>query len=466
MRVWCRLFLTVLASGVLVAARPPVETAAQAPKPKPVAGNHVVIISLDGFGTWALDDPYTPLPALRRLAAEGATAKTMRPVNPTVTWPNHTSMVTGVTPAKHGVLFNGLLVRDAGVPPRVEPWRDKSEMVRGDTLYDIAHRRGLTTAEVDWVAIQNPKTITWAFSERPDPAAQIPREMVAAGAISQADLDTFSSKNIVFRDQIWTAAAAHIIGRHKPNLALVHLLNLDSTQHRYGPRTHAAMTTMAHLDTQVGAIVEAVRQAGLAERTTLFVVSDHGFKTVKRQIRPNAALQKAGLLEVVNGKIVKSQVYTVPEGGTAIVYVTAADADGQLLARARAALAGVEGIDLTVDPQDYAAYGLPTPEHNAQMGALFLTAKEGYSFGAAAGDAVAVDTAEGGFGSHGYVASDPDLGALFIASGRGIRKGARLDAVQTIDLAPTAARLLEVDLKDVDGRVLEEILVAPPPSRR
>ena len=79
-----------------------------APQPQPAAtANHVVIITLDGFGGWALDDPYLPVPTLRDLAARGVVAKGMRPVNPTVTWPNHTSIVTGVTPAKHGVLFNG-----------------------------------------------------------------------------------------------------------------------------------------------------------------------------------------------------------------------------------------------------------------------------------------------------------------------------------------------------------------------
>jgi predicted AlkP superfamily pyrophosphatase or phosphodiesterase len=63
---------------------------AQQPNPSGTA-NHVVIISLDGFGGWALDDPYLPVPTLRRLAAQGAAARGMRPVNPTVTWPNHTS---------------------------------------------------------------------------------------------------------------------------------------------------------------------------------------------------------------------------------------------------------------------------------------------------------------------------------------------------------------------------------------
>jgi predicted AlkP superfamily pyrophosphatase or phosphodiesterase len=445
----------VILSAVVASA------AAQQPGPAAGPSSHVVIISLDGFPGWALDDPYLPVPTLRKLAAQGAVAKGMRPVNPTVTWPNHTSFVTGVTPAKHGVLFNGILVREEGVPPRVEPWRDKSEMVRGPTLYDIAHERGMTTAQVDWVAIQNAPTITWAFPERPDPNGQIARELVASGALSQSDLDTFATRNIIWRDHIWTTAAAHIIRQHKPNLMLFHLLNLDSTHHRYGPRTPAGMSAMALLDAQVARILESIEQSGVAPRTTVFVVSDHGFKTVKRQIRLNAAFMQAGLLKVQDGKVLQADAYVVPEGGSAIVYVTVPDPSGEILARARTAIAGVEGIASVVEPAEYARYGLPLPTVNDQMGVLFVIPKEGYAFTGAVGDQVVVDAQEGSLGAHGYVSSDPELTALFIASGAGIAKGVTLDTVDSVDVAPTAGRLLGLDLKDVDGQVLEKVLLSP-----
>ena len=64
---------------------------------------------------------------------------------------------------------------------------------------------------------------------------------------------------------------------------------------------------MAHLDSQIARIVDAIEGAGLTRTTTIFVLSDHGFKTVKRQILPNAALQKAGLLKVADGKITETQ---------------------------------------------------------------------------------------------------------------------------------------------------------------
>ena len=433
-------------------------TLGSAPLQTPDTSRHVVLISLDGFPSWALDDPYLPVPTIRRLAARGAIAKGMRPVNPTVTWPNHTTLVTGVTPAKHGVLFNGLLKRDPGVPPRVEPWLPRDEMVRVKTLYDVAHARGLTTAQVDWVAIQAAPTVTWEFPERPAPGGQIAQELVQAGVLSQAELETFATRNIVWRDHIWTQAAAHIIRQHRPNLMMYHLLNLDSTQHRYGPRTPAAMTTMAHLDTQVAQIVAAVEQAGLAPRTTYIVVSDHGFKLVKRQIRLNAALMKAGLLKIQDGKVLQSEAYVVPEGGSAIVYVTVPDAGGEVLARVRKAIAGIEGIDAIIEPADYARYGLPLPSVNNQMGVLFITPKDGYSFTATAEGDVVVDASEGSLGAHGYPSSDPDLSALFVASGAGIAPGVTLGVIDNVDVAPTIADLLGVSLGTVDGKALKEIL--------
>jgi hypothetical protein len=135
------------------------------------------------------------------------------------------------------------------------------------------HDRGMTAAQVDWVAILNAPSISWEFPERPERPETKPsivREMVTAGAISQQDADGFASQNIVWRDEVWTDAAIHILRTHRPNLLLFHLLALDSMQHRYGPKTPAAMVTMARLDSQVGRVLNALDDAGMTARTTLF----------------------------------------------------------------------------------------------------------------------------------------------------------------------------------------------------
>ena len=85
---------------------------------------HVVVISIDGLPAYLLDDPQASLPVIRGLAKEGAAAEDgMRVSNPSVTWPNHTTLMTGVHPERHGVLFNGLLEcgakgsRSGSIPP-------------------------------------------------------------------------------------------------------------------------------------------------------------------------------------------------------------------------------------------------------------------------------------------------------------------------------------------------------------
>ena len=149
---------------------------AQVPAPQRM----VVVISLDGFPAYALDDPKLPIPTLRRLIRDGVTAR-MSTVNPTVTWPNHTTLVTGVRADEHGLLVNGSIVRAEGWPPvKVDPMIDKEKMVHAPTVYDAAHQAGLTTAQVNWVAINKAPSITWNFMEWAAPPGPLPKPLIEA----------------------------------------------------------------------------------------------------------------------------------------------------------------------------------------------------------------------------------------------------------------------------------------------
>ena len=227
---------------------------------------HVVLISLDGYPADVLRDPQTPAPTLRRLIKEGAWAPDgMTNVNPTVTWPNHTSMITGVDVSRHGVIYNGLPVRKDGAV-KVEPWVPKSELVLAPTVYDAAHARGMKTAEVDWVAIYETPSIDYAFSEIPKANAVVVKDMVAAGVVTAAEIESFGKAPITYRDEIWTQAGAFILRKYKPNLLLFHLLTTDSSQHRYGARSLGAISALALADTQVQRLIDAARDAGISSR--------------------------------------------------------------------------------------------------------------------------------------------------------------------------------------------------------
>ncbi len=427
--------------------------------PIPAKDRIVLLISIDGFPAWLWRDPTLPVPTLRKLAAEGATADAMTVSDPSITWINHTTLVTGVEPRKHGVLFNGLLVRQPPLAPVIEPWRDKAELVRVPTLYDVAHRSGLSTAQVDWVAILNSGTIDWEFLEVPKTGGVIERELIERGLISAPEVAAFSrGKNIAWRDMMWTRAATHIIREHRPNLLLFHLLATDAINHANGPGSQASFTAFGYADRFIGDLLVALTDAGLREKATIVITTDHGFKKVTKAVFPNVALRKAGLVQVDKEKVSSCEAYVMTQGGMAFVYVNDPARRETLLPQLHELFTATEGVARVVDGKDAPSLGMPLPSENQGMGDLVLFAKAGYAFKGNFDGAETVEVSTNYLGTHGYPASDPELDGVFIAWGYGIQPGARVPRVRNLDVAPTLAELLGVSLPNVDGEVLRAIL--------
>jgi len=411
----------------------------------------VVVISLDGFPAYALDDPRLPCPTLRRIAREGTYAAAMRPINPTITWPNHTAMVTGVDASQHFVLFNGLLERPApDAPPVIEPWRDKDKMVHAQTIYDVAHHAGLTTAQVDWVAIYNARNIDWKFPEDPDPSGEMERALIADGTLTVEQLQTFGHSSQVWRDEIWLDAAQKILIDHRPNLLLLHFLTLDSINHQYAPMSEASFAAMALLDNCVKRIFDLLQRPPFAGRATLLIVSDHGFRAIDHQIHANVLLQQNSLIHTTGGAT-KADAWVIADGGVALLFILNPARKSQLLPVLRQLYADAEGIDHVYAPEEFPKLGLPTPDHTDQSPDLLLAAKPGYAFtNEPATQLVSATHA----GAHGYLNSDPDMRSIFLAWGPGIPQATRLNEISVLDVAPTIASLLHISLPAAHGHSL------------
>ena len=425
----------------------------------PAKDQHVIVITVDGFPHWIWKDEKLPMPTLRKLAAEGASAP-MKVSNPSVTWINHTTLVTGTTPAKHQVMFNGLLVpQGEGKPPIIEQWRDKNEMVHVPTVYDLAFKAGLTTAHVDWVPTTNANTFNWDFPERPNPKGQIEQEMVKAGLITDPELQDFNKANAPWRDMMWTRAAVHIFEHHKPNLLYFHLLNTDANNHKYGPGTMPSLTAYAYADACIRELLDAVDRSKLRDKTTVIIVTDHGFKTARRIIRPNIPLRKAGIIRAAGPTVTSCDGYVMAQGGLAMFYATTKN-KADVIAKAKPLFAAMEGLAEIVEPKDYAALGMPTPEQSNQGPDLVLYPKDGYAFnGSVTGNDDVTDVLADAYpGHHGYKNTDPQLDGVFIISGAGAKRGAKVEKIANVDIAPTVATLLGISMPNVDGRVLKEVL--------
>jgi predicted AlkP superfamily pyrophosphatase or phosphodiesterase len=415
------------------------QTAGQAKRPK------VVVISLDAFAAESLHDSLLPAPTLHRLMKAGVYATAMQPINPTVTWPNHTVMVSGVNASKHHVVVNGLVVgQREDTAPKIEPHTPKAQLVAVPTVYDAAHAAGLVTAEVDWVAIEKADGITWRVPEWPDPDGPIERDLIAQGVVSRADLVRFhKGPSQAWRDRIYTASAADIIRQHHPDLMLLHLLALDGIEHGTGFGNDSGRNTIAFLDDRVKEIVDAVREAGDLDQTTFLIVSDHGQQSVQHQL--HAAVLLKGLAQ---------PAFCIPESGYALCYQKAATAGS--VAALKAVFAGKPGVRAALSAAEAAKDGWPLPSATNQGADVVLYAQNGYSFSGGDTSAFATDSAKE-TGAHGYLNSEPLMQAIFIASGAGIAAKGEIPAFQNLDVAPTIARLLGVTLKDVDGKALEGI---------
>ncbi|PTX92309.1 alkaline phosphatase family protein [Opitutus sp. ER46] len=452
--------LVALAALALAGLRPLAAAESGAPVPRP----HVVLITIDGFPARMLDDPKTFVPHLRALAAGGVRAEAMVVSSPASTWSNHTTLVTGVYPRRHSVLPNAVVVRGGpSEPVRMEREKTAREMVAVPSLFDLLHQDGLTTAGVNWPCTRNSPSIDDNFPDTPGmlnvTTPRLVQELVAQHVLRSPRQSDFAHMEEPGHDVVWTAAACHLIRTRMPDFMAVHLLATDELHHAYGPESLASYVGLALADRFVGDILAAIRVAGQEENTTVLVVGDHGFASAQRVVQPNVLLREAGLLKVKRGKVVEARIQVIALGGSAFVYCTdpaTREADKR---RAAELFAQCEGVAEVIGAERFAEFGLPEAGQGG-CGELILRAKPGYAMASSATAEAVVGpaTKETNVGFHGHLADTPEMNAIFIARGRGIKAGAKLEVIHNVDVAPTIMRLLGRDLSAPDGRVLWEIL--------
>lgn len=427
---------------------------------------HVVLITIDGFPARMFWDPKAPIPRIRELAGNGVSAEALHVANPTVTWPNHTTLVTGVRAARHSVLYNGRLLRGGPrLPAKVEPKSDQAELVGVPTLFDVLHEAGLRSSAIDWPCTRNATALEDNFPDVPDNALhttpELRKELVAKGILANETDASFRALTGPGRDEVWTQATCHVLRTRHPDFLALHLLNTDGIHHRYGPESPASYTALALADFYVGQVLDTLDETGLRTSTTLFIVADHGFASATNVLQPNVLLRQAGLLHLgATNQILEAQAHVIPEGGTSMVYLTdpfTRDADRQKVIEL---FQGKPGIAQIIEPRQFAELGWPVPSTNPQAPDLILAAQDGYAFnGTATGDAFLIPvTGSMSEGYHGYLASNSKMNALFVAAGRGIRRRQQIGTIENVDIAPTIAHLFGKSLPNAEGKVLTEIL--------
>ena len=418
--------------------------------PYRAVARHVVLLSIDGLRPEFYLDASYPAPNLRALVAEGAHARAAEGVFPTVTYPSHASIATGVRPVTHGVAFNLLFAPD-GTRAR---WYEEAADLRVPPLWDWARAAALSTASVSWPSTVGAK-IDWLLAERdyylrPDPlpdmlAVSTPGMFEGLGVTPDAGM----FKEPPRWDAFLTAVATALIRQVRPNLLMVHLVQVDVIQHQEGREGPGVRPALARIDAHVGALRAALTDAGIRDRTVIVITGDHGFQDVRDYVYPNHWLARAGLRGCPRMAEWRASAHAA--GGAGAIFVNPPN-DAEAIARA-------EDI-LRRDAAD--RFRVLTRRELDALGAmpgaaLAVEAAPGWAIGSSC-DRGPVEPTRVGLGTHGFLPSRQSMATGFVASGAGVRRGVALERTRLIDIAPTVARLLGVPAPPVEGRTLTEIL--------
>lgn len=402
---------------------------------------HVVLVTVDGFRPdFYLDSSWQAV-HIRQLMAEGTYAKGVNSVFPSMTYPSHTTIVTGVQPARHGIYYNNMY--EPNGPTGKMYWNDSS--IKVPTIWGIAQAKGMKVAALFWpVSADAP-----VMYDIPDIGSmgEVVREKYSkpAGFVDELRKNVFDGASTIDygHDVNVGKIAAYVIKKDQPNLMTIHLFSVDHNEHLQGRDGDQVRAAVRGADSAVGIIMDALKAAGIWQETVLIVTGDHGFVDVKTSVNPNIWLKQAGLITDVKKDDWKAQFFSV--GGSSYLYLK--DRKDEATLKAVRHL-----LDTVTDGKKL--FRVIDRKHMERIGgnpdvAFALSGLNGTSFGnAMTGEVVK----PGHGGTHGYFPDFFEIRTGLVAAGPGIRKGGVIKEMSEKDTGPAVARLLGLDLPSAEGK--------------
>jgi len=421
----------------------------------------VLMISIDGLKPEYIthaDEHGLHIPTLRRFVQEGAYADGVIPALPTVTYPNHTTLITGVWPAEHGILNNQVFDPEHKL---AGAWYWYAESIKVPTLWDVAHQAGIGTASISWPVSVNATSVDtlipeyWRTSSPGDGAN--PQDTYMMNAISRPEgtLEAMETRlgpymmgndtSVEAGDAVRTRFALDILRNRKPGFMTLHLSAMDSSEHAAGPFSAEADKTLEAVDGMVAQLMEAALKND--PETKVVIVSDHGFLNITHTVNIYIPFVQAGLIQFgkragYEGETTvvtswKAQLWSAG-GVTAVMLHDSADAATSQQVKdilTKLAADPENGIDKILSEDQIRQYG-------GFPGAAYLVVmKQGYTAGPAQTGPLVV-AQPGTKGTHGFWPQFPEMHSSFFILGNGVARCRDLGTIDMRQIAPTVAAVL------------------------
>ncbi|PKM50483.1 MAG: alkaline phosphatase family protein [Firmicutes bacterium HGW-Firmicutes-7] len=426
------------------------------------SNQNLIILSLDALNSSDLE-AIKVLPNFKTFFEEGAYVKQVKSVYPSVTYTCHTSIITGAFPGKHGIYAN-----EKVQPERLnaQDWYWFEKDIKVPTLFDYAKKAGLISANVLWpVMAAAPITYNcpeiWSETGESYPSLYLKFATKNVLPIIAKHASKFKGKKQPFLDNFVESLGIHLILRKKPNLLCMHFIELDHERHVNGLHGPGINTILERLDNRIGNIIEATKEAGIYDNTTFILLGDHGGADFNAVVYLNTYLEKEGLITTDENKsIITWCAYANSCGGSVQIHINKQCDEATKMKIA-------DSISkLTVMPNTFVEK-LYTKEDALEKHSLsgdfdfIIEPRDGFVFRNDITDWMIKDSAsiDNCFKSdHGQDPNHRDLKTLLLAKGNKIKKGVCVDSACIIDEGPTFAKILGLEMENVDGRILEELL--------
>lgn len=415
----------------------------------------LLLISIDGMRPDYVTEAAShglKIPHLLEMLREGTHASGVRGVLPTVTYPSHTTILTGVWPAQHGIYLNTTF---DPFDKNMGGWYWYSEDIHAQTLWEAAARAGLTVASVSWPVSVGAVGVRYLIPEywRAGTADDLKllRALSTPGLLTdlQKQLGPYimGLEQALAGDRQRTRYATAILREKRPDFITVHLAALDRFEHLTGPFSPESNSALEQIDGMVGDLENAMHAS--YPRAGVCVVSDHGFTRTDHRLHLMVPFIEAGLITIdpktaswPAPRILDWKATPWIDGGSAAIMLKDPNDAAtrqkveQLLHRLSADPAN--GIAQVMDRAAIAAHG------GAPVASFWVDMQPNYSIDHVVHGPVVTEAKIGG--SHGYSPDHPELRASFFIEGSTVRKGLNLGEIDIRRIAPTLARYLNVPL--------------------
>ena len=419
--------------------------------------NPLFIISLDALG-YSDEDVYKNLPFFKKCINQGTWIRRFKSIYPTLTYPIHSTVVSGRYPTSHGIDNNLKLEPEK---QKMDWYWDEVEL-KGDSIFRAAKRKNLKVAAFRWPAtgfgdISFNLPEAWSFD-----GEYLKDHLMRKGSSDfilelEEKFGEFTAESTQDeKDEYISKAAAYTFEKYQPDITFMHLVDVDHIKHRYGAKHFGINRGIERLDKRLDELFENISKIRPLDEINIMFMSDHSQIDTSVGIRLNKMLEEMNLLiPNPDGTTNDYEAYFLTCGGSAALYLKN-PADKELIEKIenRILELEIEGIDRIFSEQEIKNMGA------SSRAVLWVEAKEGFAFEATAiGEIISEENVVNVAGNHGFLPEKEGNLAMGIFVGPAFHKGKIIEMEELIRFAPTVDKILNLGIEDMVEREIEEALV-------